>query len=91
MIVAVDQLMWYCDLAFFGLTWLCSGHGKFIVGVCSYLQRPENMTVVRLATSWHHVWFIPCVFYVRGEDCSDRVGTAVAHTFTPRRFSHAVV
>ena len=57
--LAVDQLLWWVDIACLAVT------GKFAVGVCSYLARPANRTPARLLTSWHHLWFVPLVVWVR--------------------------
>jgi len=59
MTVAIDQTMWYVDLLGYILA------RRFPVGVCKYLLQAQHRTWTRLATSWHHVFFIPVVVWVR--------------------------
>ena len=51
-IVCVDQLCWYIDFLLYPAT------GKFVIGVAKYLVSPET-SVIHVATSTHHVWFLP--------------------------------
>lgn len=55
-IVAVDQMCWYIDLAGFVLT------GKYHVGVAKYLSNP-NISKMKKITAWHHIWFLPLMLY----------------------------
>ena len=67
MTVGIDQTMWYVDVVGLAVTAAVSGRRRavFLVGVCKYLVQRENRTLGRWLTSWHHLWFIPLVMWVR--------------------------
>ncbi|KNC53489.1 uncharacterized protein AMSG_01203 [Thecamonas trahens ATCC 50062] len=58
--VAVDQVMWYVDIAAYVIT------GSFPIGVAKYLIWPTTGWVQR-ATSGHHLAFIPLALWMLGE------------------------
>ena len=53
----VDQSSWYVDCISYLII------KKWIIGVGTYLTKPET-TVVRFITAWHHIWFIPVCLYL---------------------------
>lgn len=68
-VVSVDQLLWYVDIIGYLIK------RRFYVGVAKYIVWPET-TKIRLATTFHHIWFLPlCLFVVHP--------TAKYTTFSP--------
>ncbi len=53
--VSLDQLCWYIDV----IGYVVKGRWGWPVGVSGYLNDPDQQTLVRYLTSWHHLWFIP--------------------------------
>ena len=58
--VCVDQVMWYVDVG----AWV-AGYG-FPIGVAKYITHPDTGNI-QLATSGHHLAFIPCCLAMMGE------------------------
>ena len=57
--VALDQTLWWVDMFLYIAT------GKYLVGVANYLSWPET-TWTKVATSTHHLWFIPLCVILNG-------------------------
>jgi len=58
-IVAIDQMCWYLDVG----VWLATG--KFPIGVAKFIAWP-NTSMVKKATTTHHLWFMPLCLYTLG-------------------------
>lgn len=61
-VVGLDQTLWYVDV----VGRVLKGRWGTPVGVSSYLNYPENRTLIRLITTWHHLFFLPlCMWTLR--------------------------
>lgn len=56
-LVSIDQVLWYVDLAAFAL------FRVFPVGVAKYLTWPTT-TKLRMMTSFHHIFYLPLGIYL---------------------------